>query len=31
MQRSMTFAELIGSKGENIVVGCMHYESLNTT
>ena len=31
MQRSMTFAELVGSKGENIIVGNMHYESLNNT
>ena len=30
MTRSMTFAEIVGSKGENIVVGCMHYESLNS-
>ena len=31
MTRSMLFAELVGSKGENIIVGSMHYESMNHT
>ena len=28
MQRNMTFAELVVSNGQNIIVGTMHYESL---
>lgn len=28
MGRSMLFAEMIEAKGRNIIVGCMHYESL---
>jgi hypothetical protein len=29
MGRSMLFAELLEAKGQNIVVGCVHYESLD--
>lgn len=29
MGRNMIFAELIEAQGRNVIVGCMHYESLN--
>jgi len=28
MERSMLFGEIVDRNGDNIVIGCMHYESM---